>query len=207
VRLCAFHRFPNIIFPDNVIPVKNAPRLVAGDGHGDLLRHPGSDHVSDRSAPQIVKELACYPCIFARPTPGTVVILNAFALVVEHPGNEVDPLRSSALDNLGNDPNDGEDAPFCVLGVLSELLKAEFNGRWVTTPSGGKRKVAMSSKGKKVLRELVNRVTDWMGEQGIPVPDPTLYKKYRDSGLMAGEGSYREWLAEQGLQSDGTPIT
>ena len=63
----------------------------------------------------------------------------------------------------------------------------------------------MSSKGQKVLREFVNRVTQWMTEQGIPVPNPDLYKKWCDSGLIAGAGSYREWLQEQGIRSDGTP--
>jgi hypothetical protein len=42
--------------------------------------------------------------------------------------------------------------------------------------------------------------------QGIPVPNPDLYKKWRASGLMAGAGSYREWLQEQGIKSDGTSL-
>jgi hypothetical protein len=41
-----------------------------------------------------------------------------------------------------------------------ELLKQEFNGRWVPALDGSKTKVAMSSKGQKVLREFVNRVTE-----------------------------------------------
>jgi hypothetical protein len=41
---------------------------------------------------------------------------------------------------------------------------------------------------------------------GIPVPNPDLYKKWRDSGLMAGAGSYREWLQEQGMKSDGMSL-
>lgn len=93
------------------------------------------------------------------------------------------------------------------LVACRELLKTEFNGRWVPTPSGGRRKVAMSSKTQKVLRPMVNRITQWMAEQGIPIPDPNLYKKWRDSGLMADAGSYREWLQMQGIKSDGTPIT
>ena len=68
------------------------------------------------------------------------------------------------------------------------------------------RQVAMSSKTQKVLRPFVNRVTDWMAEQGIPVPNLDLYKKWRASGPMAGAGSYREWLQEQGIKSDGTPL-
>jgi hypothetical protein len=55
-------------------------------------------------------------------------------------------------------------------------------------------------------RWVVNRVTDSMAEHGTPIPNPKLYKQWRDSGLMAGAGSYREWLEEQGVRSDGTPI-
>jgi hypothetical protein len=99
------------------------------------------------------------------------------------------------------DPRNADDLVAC-----RELLKTEFNGRWVPTPAGGKRKVALSSKGQKVLREFVNRVTDWMGAQGIPIPDPTLYKKWRDTAPVAGAGGYKEWLQEQGIKSDGTPI-
>ena len=97
------------------------------------------------------------------------------------------------------DPKSQDDLVSC-----RELLKAEFNGRWLPTPSGSMRKVAMSTKTQKVLRPFVNRVTDWMAEQGIPIPDPKLYKQWRDSGLMAGAGSYREWLEDQGMKSDGT---
>jgi len=62
----------------------------------------------------------------------------------------------------------------------------------------------MSSKGQKVLREFMNRVTDWMGENGIPVPDHKLYKKWRDNAPVAEDGGYREWLREQGMKADGT---
>ena len=64
----------------------------------------------------------------------------------------------------------------------------------------------MSSKMQKVLRPFVNRVTDWMAEQGMAVPNPDLYKKWRDSGPIAGAGRYRERLQEQSIKSDGTPL-
>jgi hypothetical protein len=57
-----------------------------------------------------------------------------------------------------------------------------------------------------VLHEFVKRVTDWMAEQGMPVPNPDLYKQWRDSAPVAGAESYREWLQEQGIKSDGTPL-
>jgi hypothetical protein len=46
-----------------------------------------------------------------------------------------------------------------------------------------------------------------MAEQGIPVPKPDLYKKFRDSALFTGEGGHRDWLREQGIKSDGTPMS
>lgn len=99
------------------------------------------------------------------------------------------------------DPSNREDLETC-----RELLKQEFNGKWVPTPSGGKRKVALSSKGQKVLREMVNRITDWMAEQGMPIPNAELYKNWRDSGVLVDDGSFREWLTTRGLRSDGLPI-
>lgn len=99
------------------------------------------------------------------------------------------------------DPRNPDDLVAC-----RELLKQEHNGRWVPAPSGGKCKVARSSKGQRVLRAMVNRITDWMAEAGIPIPDPKLYKNWRDSAPVAGAGSYREYLEEQGMKSDGTPL-
>jgi hypothetical protein len=100
------------------------------------------------------------------------------------------------------DPKNPDDLIAC-----RELLKAEFNGRWVPTPSGAKRKVAMSTKTQKVLRPMVDRITQWMAEQGIPIPDPKLYKQWQKSAPLVTDGSYREWLAAHGMKSDGTPIT
>jgi hypothetical protein len=60
------------------------------------------------------------------------------------------------------DPKSADDLLAC-----RELLKTEFNGRWLPTPSGGHRKVAMSSKTQKVLHPIVDRITQWMGEQGM----------------------------------------
>ena len=57
-----------------------------------------------------------------------------------------------------------------------------------------------------MTRPFVNRVTDWMAEQGMAVPNPDLYNKWLASGLMAGAGSYREWLQEQGMKSDGMSL-
>jgi hypothetical protein len=99
------------------------------------------------------------------------------------------------------DPSKPDDLVAC-----RELLKAEFNGRWLPTPSGGMRKVALSTKTQKVLRPFVNRVTDWMAEQGMPVPNPELYKKFRDSAMLADGGGYHEWLRKKGTKSDGTPL-
>jgi hypothetical protein len=99
------------------------------------------------------------------------------------------------------DPTNRDD-----LNACRELLKAEFNGRWVPTPSGGKRKVAMSTKTQKVLRPFLNRVVDWMAEQGIPIPNPELYKLWQKSAPLVTDGSYRDWLERQGMKPDETVL-
>jgi hypothetical protein len=114
--------------------------------------------------------------------------------------SSLDPLEHGCEHFEWCNPKSADDLAAC-----RELLKAEFNGRWVPSPRGGQHKMALSSKGKRVLREMVNRITDWMGQQGIPIPNPELDKKRRDSGLMADAGSYKQWLTEQGIKSDGTP--
>jgi hypothetical protein len=42
----------------DVVAVKHAPRLVAGDFHANHFRYPGADHVTHGRAPEVVKEQA-----------------------------------------------------------------------------------------------------------------------------------------------------
>ena len=55
--------------------------------------------------------------------------------------------------------------------------------------------------GQEVLRQAYR-----MAQQGIPVPNPDLYKQWRDSAPVAGAESYRECLQEQDMRLDGTPL-
>jgi hypothetical protein len=66
--------------------------------------------------------------------------------------------------------------------------------------------IVLSRAWQKVLRQFINRVTDWIAEQGILIPDHKLYMQWRDSAPVAGAESYREWLPEQGISSDRTPL-
>ena len=45
-----------IALRDDVVPIENAPRLVAADSHRDTLRYAGTHQVTDAAAPQIVKD-------------------------------------------------------------------------------------------------------------------------------------------------------
>ena len=69
---------------------------------------------------------------------------------------------------------------------VREWLKTEFNGDIVVL--GGKQHhVTKSSKG--VLKEFIERVLDWAGEQGYPIEllNPDDYKRWRDEIFPTGE--------------------
>lgn len=69
---------------------------------------------------------------------------------------------------------------------VREWLKTEFNGDIVVL--GGKQhKITKSSKG--VLKEFIERVLDWAGEQGYPIEllNPDEYKRWRDEIFPTGE--------------------
>lgn len=66
------------------------------------------------------------------------------------------------------------------LEKVREWLKIEFNGQFIVI--GGKSiKVPKSTK-NELNRGFLERVIDWLGEQGYPIDvlNPNEYKKYRD---------------------------
>lgn len=87
--------------------------------------------------------------------------------------------------------------------TMRELVKEEFLGVLVPGLHGEPVRVARSSKGRKELRELLERVTEYMQENGIPVPDPALFKKWRDEYSFEHPDFY-DWLAIHKLRPDGS---
>lgn len=70
-----------------------------------------------------------------------------------------------------------------------ELIKKEFNGRWVKTKQGLHEKLAMSTTklDKAQFSDFLDRITSWMGENGVPIPDPEDYKRWMESSPWADE--------------------
>ena len=64
--------------------------------------------------------------------------------------------------------------------LIREWLRLEFNAK-MTVVSGVARKVGKSTKGREELRAFVDKVVDWMEEQGYEIPNPDEYKVWRDS--------------------------
>lgn len=79
-----------------------------------------------------------------------------------------------------------------------ELIKREFNGKYVITKKGDFGKVAMSTTklNKKGFSEFLERIIQWMAENGIPIPDPEDYKRWRDSSPLRGETYQPKWLSK-----------
>jgi len=59
-------RFGQVFLVHDVVPAKDAVGFVAADSHGDVLRYAGAHHVTDRGAPEIVKESAFVARLLAR---------------------------------------------------------------------------------------------------------------------------------------------
>lgn len=69
---------------------------------------------------------------------------------------------------------------------VREWLKIEFNGDFLAV--GGKtHKITKSTKTN--LKEFIEKLMDWMGEQGYPIEllNPEDYKKWRDEIFPSGE--------------------
>lgn len=69
-----------------------------------------------------------------------------------------------------------------------EALKLEFLGAFIITLAGERVKSAISSKVRNDrFKRFVTDVTNWMNENGLEVPDPEAYKRWRDSAPIPGE--------------------
>ncbi len=92
-----------------------------------------------------------------------------------------------------------------VLQEIHELLKTEFNGKFIKDfIKGGMKKISLSTTrlNKSGFSEYLNRITAWMSENQIPVPDSNLYREWHDTEAIDGV-DFKDWLFEKGVNKDG----
>lgn len=84
------------------------------------------------------------------------------------------------------------------LEMAHEMLKREFNGMYVPQLRGGMAKVGrtITEMSNVQFGEYIERICDWMGQNGITPPDPEAYKKWRDTGLMDTYHDYKKYEKE-----------
>lgn len=84
------------------------------------------------------------------------------------------------------------------------VFKRDFMYTIVHDRDGMPARVPVSSKGKAY--QATQNFVEWAEQNGCPVPNPDLYKLYRDKWSMDLRfGSYHEWLDFLGLAVDAMP--
>lgn len=84
------------------------------------------------------------------------------------------------------------------------LFMRDFNSEIVKDKKGFPVRVPQTSKGK--VRELLDTYTRWAEENGAPIPNPELFKKYRDEYSMDLRWEcFHDWLDDLGIASDAMP--
>lgn len=84
---------------------------------------------------------------------------------------------------------------------MRETAKQEAYGEIVPDFQGNPTKIADTSKGK--VQDLINYFIGWCMENGYAVPNPKLYKTWRDK-FFCDYGDYWIWLEKNNLNVDGT---
>jgi len=87
--------------------------------------------------------------------------------------------------------------------MVREMFKVEFNGTWIKGIWDEPRKIPQSTArlSNAQFAEFIERVLAYFDENGIPRPDPALYKKWEDTALTSDD--YFDWLEENNLRPDG----
>lgn len=84
------------------------------------------------------------------------------------------------------------------------LFKRDFNYEIIKDREGNPAKVPMSSVGK--VKELLNEWTEWATENGCRIPNPELYKLYRDKWKVDVRfPTFHDFLTFLGLECDAMP--
>lgn len=101
--------------------------------------------------------------------------------------------------NYGLNPRKPED-----IDLSRELFKQDFNYAIVKGKDGSPKRIGKSLSNIQV--DVLNRYTEYAEANGAPVPNPELYKIYRDkySGDYRWE-NYYDWLDAIGLDVDSMP--
>ena len=97
----------------------------------------------------------------------------------------------------GMDHRSGEDR-----AQVREWIKLEFNAKMISI-KGETKKVGKSTKGREVLKAVVERVLDWL-VQNYAAPTEAInseaYKEWRDTAFPAGgPDNYIDYLVEVGV--------
>lgn len=84
------------------------------------------------------------------------------------------------------------------------LFMQDFNFEIVSDRNNNPKKVPLSSRG--MANDLLNEYTTYAEQNGAPIPNPDLYKKWRDNwGMDIRFKDFYEWLDFLGLEEDAMP--
>lgn len=82
------------------------------------------------------------------------------------------------------------------------LFKKDFNYEIATRRDGQPQRIPLSTKG--IVKQVLDRFTRYAEENGCPIPNPELYKVYKNRYSMRF-CTYQEFLDFLGLEVDAMP--
>lgn len=84
------------------------------------------------------------------------------------------------------------------------LFKRDFHYDVVKNRKGLPARIPRSTLGE--VKRVTEKYTEWAEQNGAPIPNPDLFKIYRDQYSMdARWDCFHDWLAELGIESDAMP--
>lgn len=101
--------------------------------------------------------------------------------------------------NYGLDPTDPKD-----VARARELFKLDFHYEIVTGKDGNPKRVSKSL--SQAHADVLEKYTEYAEQNGAPIPNPELYKLYRDQYSHEWRWeNYYDWLEFLGLEVDAMP--
>jgi hypothetical protein len=84
------------------------------------------------------------------------------------------------------------------------LFKKDFNYEIVERRDGQPQRIPVSTKG--IVKQVLDRFTRYAEENGCPIPNPELYKEYKNKWNMDNRfPTYHDFLEFLGLEVDAMP--